>query len=80
MLLPAVQGDSQLILRQVEGRYKVNSATLKPYHREAVALKEEFGTFEMSHIEKARNGRVDELANEAMDMRSSRGSFDVLSQ
>jgi ribonuclease HI len=80
MLLPAVQGNSQLILQQVVGRYKVNSDMLKPYHRKVVALKGEFGTFEMSHIEKVRNGRADELANEAMDIRSSRGSFDVLSQ
>ena len=79
MLLPAVQGNSQLILQQVEGRYKVNSDMLKPYHRKAVALKGEFGTFDMRHIERVRNRRANDLANEAMDMRSSRG-FDVLSQ
>ena len=68
-----VQGDSQLILRQLEGRYKVKSPTLKSYHQEAMSLIPEFATFETSHIERARNARADELANLAMDNRASMG-------
>lgn len=70
------QGDSQLILRQLEGRYKVNSPNLKAYYDEAVSLSKEFASFQTSHIERARNARADELANEAMDTKSTRG-FDL---
>lgn len=68
-----VQGDSQLILRQVEGTYKVRSPLLRDYYNEAMSLSREFASFETSHIERARNARADELANEAMDTKSSRG-------
>ena len=71
-----VQGDSQLILRQVDGKYKVNSPNLKSYHKEALSLSKEFESFQTSHIERARTGRADELANKAMDNKSSKG-FDT---
>lgn len=71
-----VQGDSQLILRQVEGKYKVNSPNLKEYYNEAVQLSKEFASFHTSHIERARNSRADELANLAMDLKASNG-FDI---
>ncbi|KAL9188832.1 hypothetical protein ACHAXT_007210 [Thalassiosira profunda] len=71
-----VQGDSQLILRQVEGTYQVKSPSLKEYYDEAVAMRKEFASFQTSHIERARNARADALANEAMDTKSSSG-FDV---
>ena len=68
-----VQGDSQLILRQIVGEYKVKSATLKAYYDEAVSLIPEFKSFQTSHIERARNARADELANLAMDFQASVG-------
>lgn len=68
-----VQGDSQLILRQIGGEYKVKSPSLKPYHEQAVTLANKFASFQTSHIERARNARADELANEAMDTETSRG-------
>jgi ribonuclease HI len=71
-----VQGDSQLILRQLDGQYKVKSPTLMAYYQEAKSLIPEFASFQTSHIERARNARADELANLAMDERSSKG-FEV---
>jgi ribonuclease HI len=71
-----VQGDSQLILRQLDGQYKVKSPTLMAYYQEAKSLVPEFASFQTSHIERARNARADELANLAMDNRSSMG-FEV---
>jgi len=68
-----VQGDSQLILRQIEGRYQVKSPSLKPFYKKAMTLSREFASFQTSHIERARNARADELANEAMDTKSSKG-------
>jgi ribonuclease HI len=66
-----VQGDSQLILRQIDGVYKVKG--LRPYYDEAMSLRKEFASFRTNHIERARNSRADKLANEAMDSKCSRG-------
>ncbi len=71
-----VQGDSQLILRQLDGRYKVKSRNLIAYYQEARSLISEFASFQTCHIERARNARADELASLAMDNRSSMG-FEV---
>ncbi len=68
-----IQGDSQLILRQLDGKYRVKSPTLLSYYREALDLVREFDSAETGHIERSRNGRADELANLAMDSRSSMG-------
>lgn len=68
-----VQGDSKLVLEQVSLRWKVKSPSLKHYFDEAIGLKNQFAYFETSHIERAKNARADELANEAMDTKGSRG-------
>ena len=68
-----VQGDSKLVLEQIGLKWKVKSPTLKHYFDEAIELKKQFSYFETSHIERAKNGRADGLANEAMDTKSSRG-------
>ena len=67
------QGDSKLILHQVEGKWKVKAAHLMQYYDEALSLSKEFESFQTYHIERARNARADELANEAMDTKESRG-------
>jgi len=71
-----VQGDSQLILRQIDGVYKVKSPSLKGYYDEAMLARGKFVSFETNHIERARNERADELANKAMDNKCSKG-FDT---
>ncbi|KAL3810644.1 hypothetical protein ACHAXA_008168 [Cyclostephanos tholiformis] len=68
-----VQGDSQLILRQLDGSYRVKSRTLLTHYNEAMSLVREFESFEACHIERSRNSRADELANLAMDSRTSMG-------
>lgn len=67
------EGDSKLILQQVEGNFKVKATNLKQYHDEAMSLSKEFASFQTSHIERARNARADELANEAIDTKQNRG-------
>ena len=68
-----VQGDSQLIVKQIEGEYRVKSEKLRPFYQEAIKLLGEFSSFQISHIPRADNARADELANEAMDARESDG-------
>ncbi|KAL7516252.1 hypothetical protein ACHAWX_001284 [Stephanocyclus meneghinianus] len=68
-----VQGDSMLVLQQISLKWKVKSPTLKHYFEQAISLKKQFTYFQTSHIERAKNARADELANEAMDAMCSRG-------
>jgi len=59
--------DSQLVVRQVQGTYRVRNAGLQPLFqsvRQAVGL---FESFEIEHIPRAQNSRADALANLALD-------------
>jgi ribonuclease HI len=68
-----VQGDSELIVRQLEGRYQVKDERLKELYNETKALVTRFDEIEIRHIPRAMNKRADELANQAMDSRESFG-------
>src|SRR5579875_1989561 len=62
-----VVSDSELMVKQIQGKYKVNSPDLKPLHEEArkrIALLE---GFEIHHALRHKNKVADRLANEAMD-------------
>ena len=59
-----VHTDSQLMARQMEGRYKINAPHLKALQQEARALCADFvDGVEITHILRAGNARADELAN-----------------
>ncbi|MEK6986363.1 MAG: ribonuclease HI family protein [Candidatus Thermoplasmatota archaeon] len=60
-----VRGDSQLVLRQVEGRYAVRAPGLQPLHAEAVALLKRFRTVKLEWIPRAANADADRLASAA---------------
>ena len=60
-------GDSQLILNQVEGKYKVKNENLKPLHAEATTLLRSIPKHILEYIPRAQNARADELSNMAMD-------------
>lgn len=59
--------DSELIVRQVEGRYKVKNAALKPLFAEVKELLAGLQHWNISHVPRSRNNRADELANKAID-------------
>lgn len=60
-----VQTDSQLLARQVEGRYKINAPHLKVLREQAVALCRLFPDgVTMTHVLRAGNARADALANQ----------------
>jgi ribonuclease HI len=59
--------DSQLIVRQVEGRYRVKSAALKPLYTKMVDLLDRLDSFRIWHVPRERNTRADALANAALD-------------
>jgi len=70
-----IQGDSQLVLRQVSGQYLTRSDSLKPLNIMAVkelSLLHPLLVPRLEHIPRELNGRADELSNAAMDTRGSK--------
>jgi ribonuclease HI len=61
-----VYGDSQLVINQMKGVYKVNSENLKKLNSKAVELKNKFRYIEFQHIYRKYNKEADRLANLAI--------------
>ena len=59
----AVKGDSLLIIKQMNGEYKVNSPAMRPLYEEAVSLASLFDKITFEHVYRTENKRADELAN-----------------
>jgi ribonuclease HI len=62
-----VVSDSELMVKQIQGKYKVNSPDLKPLWQEARNRIAKLEAFEISHALRHKNKDADRLANEAMD-------------
>ena len=62
-----VVSDSELMVKQIQGKYKVNSPDLKPLWQEARSRIAKLEAFEISHALRHKNKDADRLANEAMD-------------
>src|ERR1700722_10582136 len=62
-----VISDSELMVKQIQGKYKVNSPDLKPLWQEAKNRIAKLEGFEISHALRHKNKDADRLANEAMD-------------
>ncbi len=62
-----IRMDSQLVVRQIEGAYRVKQAHLQVLHREALTLLKKFTAFKIEYIPREKNQQADRLANEAMD-------------
>ena len=60
-------GDSELVVRQVEGRYKVKKPGLKPLHAEAKQALSAFDTWSIRHVRREMNADADRLVNEVLD-------------
>jgi ribonuclease HI len=63
----SIRLDSLLLVKQVTGEYRVKASHLKPLHRRAVALMNEFAEAEIGHVRREFNTVADALANEALD-------------
>ena len=59
--------DSELLARQLQGRYKVKSPNLKGLYREARKLIDRLDSFHVEHVYRDKNAKADELANRAID-------------
>lgn len=60
-------GDSELVVRQIEGRYKVKNAAMRTLHAEAKGLLAQFDRWSIRHVKRAQNADADRLVNEALD-------------
>ena len=63
----SVRSDSELLVKQMKGVYRVRSAGLQPLHDEARALARAIGRVTFEHVRREFNKDADRLANEAMD-------------
>ncbi len=66
----AILLDSQLIVRQIEGRYKVKNAALKPLFKEVKMLLAGIADWSIAHVPREENKRADELANMGIDWKN----------
>jgi ribonuclease HI len=62
-----VVNDSELVAHQVNGRYRVKHADLRPLHADAVAAMAGFERATIESVPRARNADADALVNQALD-------------
>lgn len=62
-----VLADSELLVKQMRGEYRVKNEGLKPLHAEATALVRRFAKFSIRHVPREENAMPDRLLNEALD-------------
>jgi probable phosphoglycerate mutase len=62
-----VVSDSELMVKQMQGKYKVASPVLRPLYEQARSRSRQLERFEMRHTLRGGNKEADQLANEAMD-------------
>jgi len=67
-----VISDSELMVKQIQGKYKVNSPDLRPLWEEARRRIAQLDRFEISHALRHKNKAADQLANDAMDRGTNR--------
>jgi ribonuclease HI len=59
--------DSELLVRQAVGRYKVKNPGLIPLHKQVLDLSRRFNSIEFKHVRRELNKHADALANQALD-------------
>lgn len=62
-----VRADSELLIRQLQGRYKVKNAALQELHAQAARLLGEFDEVTLTHVRRELNAAADEMSNRAID-------------
>jgi ribonuclease HI len=62
-----VFSDSELMVKQLNGEYRVKNEGLRPLYEQAVALRRDFASVSIQHVRRAHNKHADRLCNEAMD-------------
>jgi ribonuclease HI len=69
-----VESDSELMVKQMRGQYKVKSGDLKPLFERAKKMSQTLESFRIDHVYRAQNREADALVNQALDETSRPGS------
>jgi probable phosphoglycerate mutase len=62
-----IVSDSELMVKQMRGQYRVQSPELRPLYEEAKRRTAKLQAFQIEHVLRGKNKKADELANQAMD-------------
>ncbi len=60
-----LNADSELVVRQIKGQYRVKKEALKPLYQRVKQLQSSLGSFTIKHIPRRQNKEADKLANRA---------------
>jgi ribonuclease HI len=60
-------GDSELIVKQVKGEYKVKDATMRELHAQVKEALRDFDSWSIRHVRREHNAEADRLVNRALD-------------
>jgi ribonuclease HI len=63
----SVYSDSELLVRQMQGKYRVKAPHLQPLHQQASLLCREFESCKIVHVRREQNVLADRLVNQALD-------------
>lgn len=66
-----LRSDSQLLIQQLSGRYKVKASHLRPMYQEIMGLLSGFDRVRLEHVPREQNREADRLANVGVDLRGS---------
>jgi ribonuclease HI len=69
----AVRMDSELVVKQLEGAYKVRQPHLRPLYERAKSLLRHFDRVAVAHVPRRENAEADRLVNEILDQEASKG-------
>jgi len=65
-----IYSDSNLMVQQINGRYKVKSERIRPLFQQVISLLEGFGKWQIEHITRDKNTKADKLCNRALDLQT----------
>jgi ribonuclease HI len=70
----AVRLDSELVVKQLRGEYRVKHAGLQPLHRQALALLRRFESVDVRHVPRKQNAAADRVVNRVLDQEAAASS------
>ena len=62
--------DSELVVKQLNGDYRVKDENMKQLFAKALGILNQFKSFEIKHIERSKNKEADKLVNKAINLKS----------
>jgi phosphoribosylglycinamide formyltransferase-1 len=66
-----VFSDSELLVRQINGQYKVKSDNIRPLYQQTTSLLNQFKSWQVNHVKRENNTQADALVNQALDRKQN---------